>query len=191
MTYKGAAGTEEHTYLNSQWDTTDAPGKMQRPQARRAQLVVPPSSPSSSSSSLSVPPQRAAQAVAKAQHGLRATRSRLSINSLPNLLKEKTDELDLDYREINVNELDLEEKPVGKYARRYQPLAMLATTDCLRARVCCVSSQGRVWYHLQGILERSQGAFLRDPFSSSPSSRWGAHACVLCRWPSKSSMFYP
>lgn len=138
MTYKGGAGTEEHTYLNSQWDTTDAPGEMQRPQARRAQPVVPPSSPSSSSSSLSVPPQRAAQAVAKAQHGLRATRSRLSINSLPNLLKEKTDELDLDYREINVNELDLEEKPVGKYARRYQPLAMLATTDCLRARACVV-----------------------------------------------------
>lgn len=122
MTYKGGVGTEEPNYLNSQWATADAPGgEVQRPQARRAQPVVPPSSPSSSSTLLPVPPQRAAQAVAKAQHGLRATRSRLSINSLPNLLKEKTDELDLDYREINVKELDLEEKPVGKYARTRSP----------------------------------------------------------------------
>lgn len=60
------------------------------------------------------PLPRTAQHLLKGKHGLRATRSRLSINALPNLLLEKTEELDLDYREINVNELDLEERPIGK-----------------------------------------------------------------------------
>jgi len=152
MTYKGGVGTEEPNYLNSQWATADAPGgEVQRPQARRAQPVVPPSSPSSSSTLLPVP-QRAAQAVAKAQHGLRATRSRLSINSLPNLLKEKTDELDLDYREINVKELDLEEKPVGKYVHTRSPRSppQIAYIACVCACACacaCVVVRVRVRVH--------------------------------------------
>ncbi len=49
----------------------------------------------------------------KAKKGLRATRKRLSVGSFPNLLKETT-ELDLDYKEISIHELDLEDEPIAR-----------------------------------------------------------------------------
>lgn len=91
---------------------------------------------------LEVPPSvhHAGQPLVKGKHGLRVTRSRLSINALPNLLSEKTEELDLDYREINVNELELEERPVGKYI--FRSWFTFQRNSLIR------SQQRRLWHNL-------------------------------------------